>query len=263
MAIRYAVDIAKKTGAKITLFHVYRIPLHNISSGLIFSDPEITTEVRKEHQEKLNEIKEEVPELSEVNYEYVLKGGVIKEEIISSLQKYSCDLIVMGTKGARGMNEMLSGSMTASLTKSISYPLMVIPESDSETEFKPIHKITFAYDNEKLTRPEVEIINEFSRLYNAEIEILIVSEDKHEIFSGEVEQIKNEGNGHLQDFTFKVKFEENNDVEEGIRNYIRNSGTNLVALIRRKHRGLEKVFHKSITKNMILHTNTPLIILPE
>lgn len=55
------------------------------------------------------------------------KVGNIKEEILNLATEWNADLIIMGTHGRTGFDHFLSGSVSESVTRKSSCPVLVVP----------------------------------------------------------------------------------------------------------------------------------------
>ncbi|MEO6290245.1 MAG: hypothetical protein ABIO76_10005, partial [Ginsengibacter sp.] len=53
------------------------------------------------------------------------------------------------------------------------------------------------------------------------------------------------------------------DINHALHESITNHNANMLAMVPHKHEWIEKLFKKSETKEMIFHTEVPLLILPE
>ncbi len=56
-----------------------------------------------------------------------VRVGNIREEILSLVQEWSADLIIIGTNGKSGFEHFLAGSISESVIRKASCPVLVIP----------------------------------------------------------------------------------------------------------------------------------------
>ena len=105
-ALKYALELASKSKASVTLLHIRQIPL---------SDPSFPAET---FQMYLNEIetfeKEQSEKLTEtllkpsgIPFEFCSATGFVGDEVVRITHEKNIDLIVMGTTGASGIAELL------------------------------------------------------------------------------------------------------------------------------------------------------------
>jgi len=124
IAFLHALDLAKKYGAKLHIFHVphssYAYMRHVVDEhvpedspgGEAFYDEDIEDRARealkKEYEKRLREFK---------NYLFVVKSGSPDVEIIRYAKKNDIDVIVMGALGKAEQDRMIHGSTVANVSK--------------------------------------------------------------------------------------------------------------------------------------------------
>lgn len=65
------------------------------------------------------------PEVAEVTVH--TKIGSIKQEILAFANEWSADLIIMGTHGRTGFDHFISGSVSESVTRKSTCPVLIVP----------------------------------------------------------------------------------------------------------------------------------------
>ncbi|GBE01904.1 hypothetical protein BMS3Bbin06_02346 [bacterium BMS3Bbin06] len=125
-AIPYAVDLAKKYGAKLYIFHV--IFEVTRASGLYVPHVTLDDLYKNMKTEAEKEIKkvyiEELRGFEDV--EYVVVKGVPYEEIINFAEDKGIDLIVIGTHGRKGLDRLFFGSTAEKVIKQAQCPVMTV-----------------------------------------------------------------------------------------------------------------------------------------
>jgi nucleotide-binding universal stress UspA family protein len=259
-AMQYALLLTKELHADLILLNTYQVPAGGNTSIKSMHLIEILKSDSEEGLQKvLNEIRAQ-KDFDAINIETVAKQGDLVQLINEMSAEFKFDLVVMGTKGATGAKEVLVGSNTAAVVKRAACPVLVIPE---KANYKKPQKFTFAYDLKPIK--EISWFNLFKTLVkqlNAEIAILNVGLEEVPASTDEaVAGIKL--NHLLEGVNHNFYFVKNENVSEGIENYIKEKGTDCLVMIARKHSFLEKKFHKSITKKMAYHVDVPLLVLKE
>lgn len=122
IAFLHALDLAKKHGAKLHIFHVahssYRYSRHIVDehaaegSGEAFFDEELekraTAALKSTYEKRLADVKDCV---------FVVKGGAPDVEIIHYAKKNSIDLIIMGALGKSEQDRLVHGSTVANVSR--------------------------------------------------------------------------------------------------------------------------------------------------
>ena len=137
-ALKYALELARKAKAKIIVFNSYEIPYS--TSGMIVS---VTDVLKEDAQRGIDDTLIKIKEwgYNDVQTEgYIKSGGAIATITEQSVEK-NADLIVMGTKGASGIQEVLIGSNTQGVIQNSDIPVLAIPKT---SQYKEIEKIGLA-----------------------------------------------------------------------------------------------------------------------
>lgn len=123
-AMDYAIDLASKLDARITLLHVFHeIPLGagDMASALPYTYvKEIEDEVQQRMEEQLD-----VVQKAGLKGDVVVMHGVPFQIIIDVAQDRKADLIVMGTHGRTGLPHVLLGSVAEKVARLAPCPVLV------------------------------------------------------------------------------------------------------------------------------------------
>lgn len=125
-ALKYAVDLVNRYGAKLYLLHV----IYDIAKGSGWYVPHISMdqlykdieEGAKKELERFGN--EEIGGLK--NVERVVIKGVPHEEIINFAKSNKIDLIVIGTHGRKGLDRILFGSTAAQVVRFAPCPVLTV-----------------------------------------------------------------------------------------------------------------------------------------
>lgn len=258
-ASRYAVNLAKFLNYKVLLFHVFNMPL--LVEGA-FSATELLDlhELEQDHKQRLEEEAELLKKGTDVIIECQATSGFTVDEIAGIEEKEKPGLIVMGLSPADRISEFVFGSTGTDVVKSVQTPVIIVPEA---CHFKEIKKIAFASDLKmecemKIHEPLKDMIDAFS----AHIAILnVVKEQSDKIgkddgVSGRRIEKYFENREHVYHFL------ENNDIIEGISEFIVSQHVDMVTMIPQKHNLIERLFKESNTRKMAFHVDIPLLTLP-
>lgn len=125
-ALKYAVDMANRYGAKLHIIHV----IYDIAKASGWYVPHISVDqMYKEMEEGAKKELERfgVEELSGVkNLERSVIMGVPHEEIVNYANKSKVDLIVIATHGRKGIDRILFGSTAAQVVRFAPCPVLTV-----------------------------------------------------------------------------------------------------------------------------------------
>lgn len=121
-AEQFAVEIASKLGAKLTLLHVWSVPTPSYAEGLVWPIDAIESGARESLHRAHERMKAKHPAT-----DAVLMGGVAADCIIETAKERAADLIVMGTHGRRGVPRLLLGSVAEKVVRLANIPVLTVP----------------------------------------------------------------------------------------------------------------------------------------
>lgn len=252
-ALNYAIQLAKKCNASFILFHSYQLPVIQTDVPIEIMETQIE-EKEKEALAKLEELKAFIlsvsPNTSSIT---VLKRGFTVENIISISEDEHIDLIVMGTKGASGLKEVILGSNTADVIAKAECPVFAVPEN---AKISDINKIVYAVDPDHLNCNATVSIIKFAMNFEAEIDLLSISENDDQ------ELIKEQLESYVDQIFYdksKIAVIQDKSIINGINSYNSKHQPDLLIMETHKKNMFEKLFKGSLTEKMSFHTDLPLM----
>lgn len=251
-ALLYGVALAKSFNAKLILFHAYALPAPIPSLSVRISEYEVMMEMKQQLADHAKLIlKEKAAEI-----ETVCEIGDPKAAIISIANEKNADLIVTGMKGAGKNLKRVLGSTATSLTAGTNVPVLIIPE---QAAFKVPDVIAFASDGS--THPlqeDLDKFKDFKEAFHAKVFVV------HVIKKGDAELLKFTESADAKQYSdISFEFPVNAHITEGLDAFIKNYQVKMLVMMPHKHDWAERLFRKSETKDMIFHTDIPLLILPD
>jgi len=255
-ALEYGLKYAEKTDPepRIIIAHGYNIPIPAAEFSMSLNAT-VLDEFKKDAEAKFEKLKERFPALKKNSVKFDVKMAFVLDAILKCVHEENPHLIIMGTKGSSGINEVLFGSNTSGIIKSSKIPVIAVPEN-----FKAgaISRITLAFDNKELEDSSIlEIVRRLSSIYHAPVDILHIQNKSEE---------NDDGPAMLANFFEGVQHEfhliEGNDIAEEIEKFLDKSNSDLLAMIPKRHTIIERLFTRSITSKIAQHTRIPLLAIP-
>lgn len=130
-ALHHGYNLAKNMESSVALIHVIEpaSPTNYGADPLMGQQPIIvpeTTEIQEENSKRLlDEISKEFHDVKEV-FTFT-RIGTPKQEILTVASEWAADLIIMGTHGRTGFDHFISGSVSESVLRRASCPVLVVP----------------------------------------------------------------------------------------------------------------------------------------
>lgn len=255
-AMYYGLEFAQRKGCEVILLNV--CPFIYYGSSRV--DP-VLQQLEDYSKETLSSTISKLKE-SEKYKDVSIKGvNMLGNLVLSILQtsiKFQTDLIVMGTKGASGMNKMLFGSNTTEVIRSSKLPILIVPENAVYRNFeKIVYAIDYKEDNLKMIREMLNIIS----LFKVQVQTLhIATKNTLE------EEIQHRGFRKLMKDVFPKAFDShqlifNSSVFEGMEKFLSEDINSLLALNHHKKSFVDSLMLNSLTQEMAYQKQIPFLIL--
>lgn len=127
-ALDFAVELATKLNASLTLVHVYEVPIYAYA-GLVNTLPNLLPVIEEAAREQLTRslsaVHSKLPKA-----DAILRMGIPWDTIISAIGETGADLVVMGTHGRRGLSHALLGSVAEKVVRLSAVPVLTVRGSD-------------------------------------------------------------------------------------------------------------------------------------
>lgn len=254
-ALRVAAQIAKKNNSEIYLLHMLELPHQGsdaVSSGsaipqiMFFKDMAIN---------KLETLMES-DFLEGITVSEIIQFEKAFDGIMEISKKNNVDLIVMGSHGASGYEEMFIGSNAEKVVRSSVVPVLVI--KNETAQFKA-DKLVFASDfSEEIKKPFAKLV-EFATVFNSHLDLVMINTPNSFKSTAVAEKIMSD---FLDGFNFKnysTHIYNDVNVEKGILNYSSSVDADLIGMCTHGRTGFSHFFNGSISEDLVNHTVRPVI----
>jgi nucleotide-binding universal stress UspA family protein len=257
-ALRYAVELAKFTKAKLILFHAYHVPVPTTETPVMLILPQ---ELEQENIHRIKKLEKQIIESAAgIKTECIVRAGFASDEIKDIAKEKNVDLIVMGITGASKAAQVLLGSNATAVMKKVEVPVLVVP---NDARYREVEKIVLACNySEPVNAKAVLKVKAFAKLLNAKVLVLDVEKPVP------VPMYETEPGGEKLEKLLKgvehvLFFSPAEDIADGINTFVDDHNCDWLIMIPHKHTGINGLFHKSNTKKMAFHTHIPLLSIHE
>jgi nucleotide-binding universal stress UspA family protein len=258
-AMNYAVEMALSMEASLLLVNVYQVPVTFTEVPVVTFSVE---ELKKISDEKLQELKKGIEHITSGKLKVYVESrlGDVPDEIESLCASIKPFAVVMGTKGASGVERLFLGSNTLTTIRHISCPVIVVPPG---AKYTGVRKIGFACDlREVVETTPVEEIRKFCHTFRASLYVLNV-DYKNRHFTPETPEESLLLHTMLEDLNPVYEYIDDPNVEEGINRFAEVQNLDMIITIPKKHRLLDTLFQKSHTQNLVFHSHIPILCIHE
>ena len=255
-AIEVGAQIAKKNDSEIVLIHMLELPTHmNDAVSGETSIPEIMLFKRKA-EEVLKSIKNR-PYLAGIKITEVVRlDGAYKGINNYIKQNTDFDLIIMGSQGASGINEILVGSNTEKVVRQSEVPVLVIK---NKLEDFNTRNIIFASDfSNEIKKPFKKVI-EFAKLFGSKLNLVMICTPNSFKSTSGAHKIVNEfiSEFDMPEYSFEIYNESN--IEKGILNYSNENNGDIIAFCTHGRTALNHFFTGSTSEDLVNHAAKPVL----
>lgn len=258
-ALDFALKLAKKANAKITLFNSYELPPARMNLMVSF-----TEKLKKDSIGRLNQIRSGIfsdPEFQglQINIESLM--GDFVPLIPEVVDKLKINFIVMGAKGASGILNRLVGSNTLEVIQNTNCPVLAVPE---KATFQDVDKIAFATDLKKIPTPaKLKPLFELADLFECSIEFVNIIREEDEDLAEEKAIQANNLESLAGNIPTSMYFATENNIIKGLGEYVIHHRPSIFAMLSRKHTLFERIFKSSTTSKLTYQTTVPLLVMTE
>ncbi|MEO0507075.1 MAG: universal stress protein [Bacteroidota bacterium] len=265
-AIRYAMQLFANNECTFYLLNTYTpvIPSSRFMAKMI-DGVSIVDAVRDSSerglQHSVNQIQEQFANPRH-RFETISSFNLLVEEIKDLVEELKIDLIITGTKGASGIDEVFMGSNTVRIIKSTERcPVLAIPQHFG---YLAPREIAFATDfNRFYTASELQPLLRLAKMFNATIRVVHVQYKLKAL--SELQQFNlNMLRRYLKDAEHYVHtVSELSSISHTLEIFTEELDIHLLALLNYQHSYMEKMTREPVVKRTAFHTQIPLLVIPE
>jgi nucleotide-binding universal stress UspA family protein len=254
-ALRVAAQIAKKNNSEICLLHMLELPHQGsdaVSAGSAI--PQIMF-FKNMAINKLETLMES-DFLEGITISEIIQFEKAFDGIMEISKKNNVDLIVMGSHGASGYEEMFIGSNAEKVVRSSEVPVLVIK---NETEEFKADKLVFASDFSDEIKKPFEKLVEFATIFNSHLDLVMINTPNSFKSTAVAEKIMSDFLEETNFTNYSTHIYNDVNVEKGILNYSSSVDADLIGMCTHGRTGFSHFFNGSISEDLVNHTVRPVI----
>lgn len=257
-ALETAASIAKKHNSELIVLHrlelsnaVYTASRSSIGEEAVFYLKLAEQKMSKFLDRRFLEGLEITP---------VIKHFKVFKEINEIVDEQQIDLIVMGSHGASGVKEVIIGSNAEKVVRHSTIPVLIVKQNPILVEF---NTAIFASDfSEEVIEAYLKAKTVFDKLDATMNLIYINTPDTSFKSSVEIDRLVSsflkKADGNLESLP-DVHVVSDYSVEQGILNFSKNIGADLIGVATHGRKGLSHFFEGSISEDIANHSTLPVM----
>ncbi|AXB56479.1 universal stress protein [Flavobacterium fluviale] len=256
-ALKVAAQIAKRNNSEIILLHMLELP-HQSNDAIMggVSIPESMLFMKK-----ANEMLDEAASreyLNEISVTEVVKMDKPIHGITQISKDYDVDLIVMGSHGSSGVEELLIGSNTEKVVRNSEIPVLVIKKNISNFNAS---NIVFASDfSEEAKKPFEKLLN-LSKLFESKLHLVTICTPNSFKPTHISEEAMNEFVSQFNISNYTTQIYNDTNIEKGIINFSNKINADIIGMCTHGRTGFAHFFNGSISEGLVNHAVKPVITL--
>ncbi len=256
-AIDFAVAALASSETYFYMLNVYSMP-HGTSNTMFVSlKDEMKKDAEQDMAKELAYVKDKYPRM---NFSGLAVYGDFIDDCNSFIKRENISVVVMGTKGASGMQEVLIGSNASEAVQNLTAPVLTVP---MQCELSSPNKAVLAVDYLDMQNDTIHQLNELMQQIGVQ-ELFVVHvkdpEDETEVNKNEIEAQLSDA---LKGVDFSFHTVENENVEDGIKQFREEVDGEMVIVINRMKGLWGRLFKTAHSKKLAMHTNISLLVLHE
>jgi len=263
-ATKYALQFYKDVKCNFYILHVTLIPTYVGGETPMYpSSNVLETTILKQAKIELKKLTTKINELypnSNHNFFSVSNYDFFIDSVKTQIEEKKIDLIIMGTKGATGFNEVVIGTNTGDLITKVKCPVLIIPE---EASFKPPKEIAFPTDYHIFYQPIIlNNISEFTEMHHSSVRILHIAKKDETLTT-----FQKENKHYLQDYFSEEKHSfhriTNKNIEDGVQCFVESRNIDIIIMIAKNLNLFQRILFKPTIEEISYHTEVPFLVLHE
>jgi nucleotide-binding universal stress UspA family protein len=254
-ALKVAAQIAKKNDGEIILVHMLELPTsgndalstaHEIPELMLFKNAALN---------KLDSIMN-ADYLEGVKISKIIQFEMAFDGIVKNAKEHNADLIIMGSHGASGFQEMFIGSNTEKVVRNSEVPVLVIK---GDKEVFSANSFVFASDFSEEAKKPFEKALSFAKGFGAHLHLVNINTPNNFKSTKVAQQIMKEFLAGVDATNISTHIYNDVNVEKGILHFAKSIDADIIGMSTHGRKGLSHFFNGSISEDLVNHAKRPVI----
>lgn len=258
-ALTYAAGMAQALGSTLVVFYAHQYT----SVEALFAPSEVLEGLHGVRQEavfaKLQAIEQQLRHTFSIDVQLAHEwtDGFASQTIVAACAQHQPELLVLGINRKQVLSNHLLGNVTTHVMNQVPCPVWIPP---AEQSFKPIRRLAFATDFKEKALPLYYQLARLAHRLKAQLTAVHIH-PPNKAGSPYEEQAP-----FLMEMEFDsipLAVETDGDVAHGLTEFVRLHQVDAMAILPHLRGLWQRILHKSITRELVLHSEIPLLVLHE
>lgn len=257
-AVRYAIELARITKAKILLMHAYETPV--IYTDVTISTVQIDFELLRESA--LRQLKKLyarlIEQVRDVPIELVLQQGLPSARTVEIAIEKKVDLIVMATTATNQLQRFLIGSNASRVLKHAPCKVLLVPP---RARYSGLKKLVYATDLSEENLMTANQLSDMASLFKSELIFLNIDNKSLVHDESDLTRVTHRIRQYVAYPRMTGYVCTDLNVADGITFFLKKEKADCLAMATHHRKFIQALANPSVTKRVAYQTDIPLLIL--
>ena len=254
-ATKVAAQIAKKYNSEVILLHMLELP-QQASDAL--GDGKSIPEIMLYKNRAISNLETlmDAKYLKDINVSEAIEFKKVHDGILDACEKNKVDLVVMGSHGTSGFDELLVGSNAEKVVRLSKIPVLVVKKEAKDFKAR---NFVFASDFSSETRKPFRKMMEFAKIFDSNLFLVMICTPNSFKTTHQAEKTMHDFIANYDIENYSTHIYNDNNIENGIIHFANIVDADLIGICTHGRTGLAHFFNGSIGEELVNHAVKPVI----
>ena len=254
-ATKVAAQIAKKYNSEVILLHMLELP-QQASDAL--GDGKSIPEIMLYKNRAISNLETlmDAKYLKDINVSEAIEFKKVHDGILDACEKNKVDLVVMGSHGTSGFDELLVGSNAEKVVRLSKIPVLVVKKEAKDFKAR---NFVFASDFSSETRKPFRKMMEFAKIFDSNLFLVMICTPNSFKTTHQAEKTMHDFIANYDIENYSTHIYNDNNIENGIIHFANSVDADLIGICTHGRTGLAHFFNGSIGEELVNHAVKPVI----
>ncbi|AXO78922.1 universal stress protein [Olleya aquimaris] len=264
-AIQYALNFYKHINCTFYLLHVNRLSDTITNDNVYLSTIDVIDEMyikpsKKQLNKLLKKIATSFPENTKHTFYTISDHNFFIDSVRKHVEEKKIDLIVMGTKGASGLQKYILGTNTGDIITKVHCNTLVIPE---QAKYTTVNEVAFPTDFLQFYGSHtLQPISDILEQQKATVRVLHITKKQKDL-NEDQKQNKDFLEDYFSQFISSFHFLTNTKVEAAVQCFVESRNIDMIAMVAKNLNYFQQILFHNKVEDISYQTTVPFLVLHE
>ncbi|WP_054850753.1 universal stress protein [Olleya sp. ITB9] len=264
-AIQYALNFYKHINCTFYLLHVNRLSDTITNDNVYLSTSDVIDEMyikpsKKQLNKLLKKIATSFPENTKHTFYTISDHNFFIDSVRKHVEEKKIDLIVMGTKGASGLQKYILGTNTGDIITKVHCNTLVIPE---QAKYTTVNEVAFPTDFLQFYGSHtLQPISDILEQQKATVRVLHITKKQKDL-NEDQKQNKDFLEDYFSQYISSFHFLTNTKVEAAVQCFVESRNIDMIAMVAKNLNYFQQILFHNKVEDISYQTTVPFLVLHE